>query len=136
MSVDHTLAIESLRSVRPTPAVQPGKRPVQPAADPSVSFDKVLQQELGREPKVRFSGHARQRLLSRNVTLDGSDVRRLEQAVDKAAAKGSRDSLILMDGLVLVVSVTNRTVVTAVDSSSQREGVFTNIDSVVLTPQA
>lgn len=136
MSVDHTLAIESLRSVRPTPAVQPGDRPVQPTADPAVSFDKILRQELGREPKVRFSGHARKRLLSRNVALDGLDVRRLEQAVEKAAAKGSRDSLILMDGLALVVSVTNRTVVTAVESSSQREGVFTNIDSVVLTPQA
>ena len=59
-------------------------------------------------------------------------MRRLETAVDRAQAKGSRDSLILLDDLALVVSVTNRTVVTAVNEASQRERVFTNIDSVVI----
>lgn len=59
-------------------------------------------------------------------------MQRLAGAVDKAAAKGSRDSLVLMDDLALVVSIRNRTVITAVDANSRRGNVFTNIDSVVL----
>jgi len=132
MAVDHTLAIESLRSLQQTPSVQRGNRAVRRSIPPAADFEASLQRALGREPKVRFSGHARNRLASRGVELDGADVRRLEEAVDKAAAKGSRDSLILMDDLALIVSIKNRTVVTAVDNASQREGVFTNIDSVVL----
>jgi flagellar operon protein len=132
MAVDHALVIESLRSLQQAPSVPRNDRPAERPVPPGVDFEASLQQALGREPKVRFSGHARSRLASRGLALGGADVRRLEQAVDKAAAKGSRDSLILMDDLALIVSIKNRTVVTAVDSSSQREGVFTNIDSVVL----
>jgi flagellar operon protein len=68
----------------------------------------------------------------RGVQLDDERMRRLETAVGRAEAKGSRDSLILLDDLALVVSIQNRTVVTAVDEASQKEHVFTNIDSVVI----
>ncbi len=53
--------------------------------------------------------------------------------MDKAAAKGARESLILMDNLALVVSIRNRTVITAVDEKRMKEHVFTNIDSAVIT---
>ena len=57
----------------------------------------------------------------------------LKSAVDKAAQKGARESLILMNNdLALVVSVTNRTVITAMDGASIRDNVFTNIDSAVI----
>ena len=56
---------------------------------------------------------------------------RLNDGVNKADAKGARESLILMDGLAFVVSVPNRTVVTAVDGPDQRGAVFTQIDSAV-----
>ena len=38
-----------------------------------------------------------------------------------------------MDDVAVVVSVTNRTVITAVDRGAMRDHVFTNIDSAVLT---
>ena len=53
-------------------------------------------------------------------------------------AKGARDALLLMPGasrgedLALVVSITHRTVVTAVDGENIHENVFTNIDSAVV----
>ena len=50
----------------------------------------------------------------------------------RAQEKGSRDSLILLDELALVVSVRSRTVVTAMDEASRSDHVFTNIDSVVI----
>lgn len=79
-----------------------------------------------------FSRHATKRIEQRGMDLDAGRMERLERAVGQAAEKGSRDSLILLDELALVVSVQNRTVVTAVDEASRKEHVFTNIDSVVI----
>lgn len=99
------------------------------AADNQPSFDQVLAQELAG---VKFSQHAIQRLSSRNIQLDRGDLAKISGAVDKAAQKGARDSLILMDNLALVVSVKNRTVITAMDGNNIRDNVFTNIDSAVI----
>ncbi|HRV92065.1 MAG TPA: TIGR02530 family flagellar biosynthesis protein [Anaerolineae bacterium] len=101
--------------------------------DQTVSFEDVLKDQLGRSPTVRFSAHAQQRITSRNIDFGGDEAVRLEQAVEKAANKGSRESLILMDDLALIVSIKNKVVITAVDANSRKENVFTNIDSVVLT---
>jgi flagellar operon protein len=57
---------------------------------------------------------------------------RLESAVDKLAAKGARESLVLLDDNAMVVSVRNRTVITALSREQARENVFTNIDSAVI----
>ena len=48
------------------------------------------------------------------------------------AAKGARESLVLMDGLALVVSVANRTVITAVGTDRMTDQIFTNIDSAAV----
>lgn len=57
---------------------------------------------------------------------------RLEGAVDSVARKGGKDSLVLLGDAALVVSVKNRTVVTAMDRAGMRGNVFTNIDSAVI----
>ncbi len=81
---------------------------------------------------LHFSRHAARRIEQRGLALDEGRLERLERAVGQAEAKGAKDSLILLDELALVVSVQNRTVVTAVDEASRKEHVFTNIDSVVI----
>lgn len=115
------------------PVQKPGQAPsTQPSAktpDSGQSFNQVLAQELSG---VKFSQHALQRLSSRNIKLDGGDLAKISGAVDKAAQKGARDSLILMNDLALVVSVKNRTVITAMDGTNIRDNVFTNIDSAVI----
>lgn len=93
------------------------------------AFDKVLQREL---EALKFSKHAQERLASRNITLNEADLSRLQQAVSKAEEKGSQDSLILLRDTAFIVSVRNRTVVTAVDAAAAKENVFTNIDSAVI----
>lgn len=103
--------------------------PSAPRAPQGASFGEILDQK-GRE--LKFSGHAAARLKSRNIELDSQKMAKLADAVDRAAAKGSRDSLVLMDGNAFVVSVKNRTVITAVDEASLKENVFTNIDSAVI----
>ncbi len=115
------------------PVQKPGQgtaaQPSAKGADGQQSFNQVLAQELAG---VKFSQHAIQRLSSRNIKLDGSDLAKISGAVDKAAQKGARDSLILMNDLALVVSVKNRTVITAMDGTNIRDNVFTNIDSAVI----
>jgi flagellar operon protein len=52
--------------------------------------------------------------------------------VDKLAAKGGREAIVMLDTLAVVVSVTNRTVITAVDQDGMKDQVFTNIDSAAI----
>jgi flagellar operon protein len=96
------------------------------------SFAEVLGAKL-QSPPIRFSGHALQRIERRGIRMDDATLARLDGGLDRAAAKGSRDSLVLVDGTAFVVSVPNRTVITAVDPEHMKEQVFTNIDSAVIT---
>lgn len=81
---------------------------------------------------LKVSGHAQARLNSRGIEMDEAAWDRVKGGVDRAAAKGARESLVLMDDVALVVSVKNRTVITAVDKASLKDNVFTNIDSAVI----
>ena len=81
---------------------------------------------------LKISAHAMQRLQSRNITLSSDDMDRMNQMADKAAAKGSKQSLFMMGDTAMVVSIKNRVVITAVDSDSMKDNVFTNIDSAAI----
>ena len=63
--------------------------------------------------------------------MNENNMNRLSSAVDKAQAHGAKESLILMDDLAFVVNVRDRMVVTTVDMNRRKEGVFTQIDTVV-----
>lgn len=69
---------------------------------------------------------------SRGIQLSPEAMNRLEEAVKTVDAKGSRDSLVLLDQTAMVVSVKNSTVVTVVDRDSLKGNVFTNIDSAII----
>lgn len=96
------------------------------------SFAGALQAEVLKQNSVKISAHAQKRLTERNVELSANDQARLEAAVDKIESKGADKSLVLMDNLALLVSARNRVVITAVDSASAKDGVFTNIDSAMI----
>jgi flagellar operon protein len=113
--------------VTPSPAKPGGKTT---AAE--LSFKAVLESNLNKGVGLKFSAHAQDRLASRQIALSPADLQRLEGGVSRAAAKGARESLVVKDDLAFVVSVTNRTVITAVDAASMKGNVFTNIDSAVI----
>lgn len=96
-----------------------------------LSFGQLIEQKLDGEG-LKFSAHAQARMNSRNITLNAQDLARLQQGVAQAAAKGSKESLVLKDNVAFVVSITNNTVITAVDAQSMQGNVFTNIDSAVI----
>ncbi len=81
---------------------------------------------------VSFSKHLSERIDRRKIDLSADKLTRLNEAVDKAAGKGARDSVVLLDNLAFLVSVSNRTVLTAIETEKMKDGVFTNIDSMVV----
>jgi flagellar operon protein len=103
------------------------------AAKSGPSFADTLAQ-AGQQATggLQFSKHALARIERRGIELDPATLGRLSQGVGRAAGKGSRDSLVLVDGTAFVVSVSNRTVITAVGAEHMKDNVFTNIDSAVI----
>ena len=94
-------------------------------------FSAVLREAYAERP-VQFSAHAMRRLTSRGIEPGEEVIAKLNSAVDRADAKGSRESLVLIDSLAFIVAVRNRTVVTAMDIEQLKEDVVTNIDSAVI----
>jgi flagellar operon protein len=102
------------------------------------TFEKALGQVSGnvdlqkvRQP-LKFSAHALQRLQDRKIALDQPTLSKVNSAVDQAASKGVQDTLVLTKDAALIISVKNRTVVTAMDRHSMDGNVFTNIDGAVI----
>jgi len=117
--------------------VKPGGQDIQQPKKPASgqtrdsSFARVLDEKLPTQG-VKFSQHAQERLKSRNIVLSDKDISNLEGAVNNVAQKGGKESLVMMKDAALVVSIKNRTVVTAMDRSQMQGNVFTNIDSAVI----
>lgn len=95
-------------------------------------FSKVLDKQLNTKEEFIISNHAAERLMERNISFNETDMKNINDGINQAAEKGSRDSLILYKDVALVASVRNRTIITAVERNSKENKVFTNIDSVVL----
>lgn len=117
--------------------IQPGRidRVQQPKTTPGNTtespFSKVLDQKIPLQG-VKFSQHAQDRLRARNINFSANDLANLEGAVNSVAQKGGKESLVMMGDSALVVSIKNRTVVTAMDRTQMKGNVFTNIDSAVV----
>jgi flagellar operon protein len=117
------------------PGLAPAGPPAtgRPAADPArggPSFAEVLSSR--QQQPVRFSAHALQRVERRGIDMSPATLGRLNEGVDRAAGKGARASVVFVDATAFVVSVPNRTVITAVDRDHMKQQVFTNIDSAVI----
>jgi flagellar operon protein len=95
------------------------------------TFSEIFAEKLMEQAGIRFSKHAQNRIISRGIKLDESDLGQLKNGMEKAEGKGAKDSLIMVNKVAYVVSIENKTVITAINGSSIKENVFTNIDSAV-----
>jgi len=125
MALDRTIPIGP-QAAATGPAARPANHPGSAAG---ASFQQALQQ-AGQG--VQLSRHAQKRVDSRDLDLDPARLSRLNTAISRAAEKGSRNSVVMLDGLAVVVDVNQRTVITAMNAQEGKERVFTNIDSVVI----
>lgn len=108
---------------------------VVPSKEKGLSFEDILKEKaFGKTEaqELKFSKHAANRLLDRNISLSEDQLQKLNDATSKAGEKGIKESLVLMDSLAFVVNVPNNTVITALDKSETNLNVFTNIDGAVI----
>ncbi|PJI09872.1 MULTISPECIES: TIGR02530 family flagellar biosynthesis protein [Clostridium] len=98
----------------------------------SLDFENILDTSIKEKNQFTLSNHAAERLKLRNIDFNETDMKKINDGINKANEKGSKDCLILYKDVALVTSIKNRTIVTAVDKNSSKGNVFTNIDSVVL----
>lgn len=127
-------AVKIANYQRPVELLEISKRGSKPqAVEPKGgSFKEMFSAELAGGRGVSFSKHASERLFSRGIELSDETLNRIADAIEKADVKGSKETLILTDEAALIVSVKNRTVITAFDRDNLREGVVTSIDSAVI----
>lgn len=124
-----SIPVNNAALIAPIGATPPAAAPRPAAGTPGVPFADVMARQTGG---VTFSGHALARLERRGIQVDQPTMQRLDDGVRRAAGKGSREAVVLVDQTAFVVSVTNRTVITAVGQQHMKDHVFTNIDSAVI----
>ncbi len=95
-------------------------------------FSQILNEKLREEVGIKFSSHAMERIKKRNIVITQKDMKNIEDALKEAERKGAREALFVGDRFSLIVSVKNKTVITAIDEESMKNNIFTNIDSAVI----
>jgi flagellar operon protein len=125
----HNPALIPPGAIAPSPLDIAAQKPAATKPLQGPAFGDVLAEKTAQ---VQFSGHALQRVRRRGIEVDAGTLQRLQSGVDRAAGKGARESVVFVDSTAFVVSVRNRTVITAVDRDHMKDHVFTNIDSAVI----
>ena len=97
-----------------------------------LSFQEILARQTKSADEVKFSKHAVNRLADRGINLSENQLERLNEGTNKASAKGSKESLVIVDQMAFIVNIPNNTVVTAMNQREAAENVFTNIDGAVI----
>lgn len=95
------------------------------------SFGEVLD-NINKNDELKFSKHAKKRIQDRDIELSTNQISKINEALEKAKAKGVKDALILMQDKAIIASVKNKTIVTITDYQTLNENVFTNIDGAVI----
>ncbi|MGO4542680.1 TIGR02530 family flagellar biosynthesis protein [Paenibacillus sp. 2TAB19] len=120
-----TMKIGHLFPVKSTPLV-PSKTAASRGSQ-STEFRDMLDAKV-----LKFSHHAELRMQQRGIKLQPESLTKIMNAVEDAASKGAKDSLIVFRDIAMIVNVPSRTVVTALDGGQMQSNVFTQIDSAVI----
>lgn len=104
-----------------------------PNTNNAIRFDDILKskEQINQSYELKFSKHANERLVSRNIDLSKEQLERLLNGANLARQKGIKESLVMVDDLAFIVNVKHNVVVTAVKDTE--DSVFTNIDGAVIS---
>ncbi|KAI7251669.1 hypothetical protein KC345_g11552, partial [Hortaea werneckii] len=94
------LTIGQLYPASVPPSVLQRQQSVKSSVNSEASFESVLQKNM-----LKFSNHAAKRLEQRGIELGSRQLDQISNAVDKAAAKGSKESLILLKDMALITKL-------------------------------
>ncbi|RJE86756.1 flagellar biosynthesis protein [Paenibacillus sp. 1011MAR3C5] len=123
-----SMKIGHLYPIRTAPLqLDKAARGQQGKAPSSTEFRDLLESQV-----LKFSHHAEMRMEQRGIQLQPESLTQIMRAVDDAASKGAKDSLIVFKDIAMIVNVPTRTVVTAMDGKQMQSNVFTQIDSAII----
>lgn len=117
--------------IHQTPSHQALQIPTTPKAKPTVqglNFNSILKEQQ----ELKVSKHASDRLQERNIQLNDTQWKIINEKVTEAKEKGVTDSLVVMNNAALLVSAKNNTVVTAMNLDEASNRIFTNINGTIL----
>lgn len=97
----------------------------------NISFSKVFS-NIKEKEDIKFSKHAKNRLIDRNMSMTSIDIEKLDKAFEKAEMKGVSDALIMVDKNIYIANIESKTIITALEEKDLNERVFTNIDGAVI----
>lgn len=97
----------------------------------SQNFEGLLKEKL-TESKVEFSKHAKDRTQQRGIEVSNTLMDSINEAVNKASEKGSKDVVIIGKEGAFIVNVQNKVIVTSMSVEEMKNNIFTNIDSAVI----
>lgn len=80
------------------------KKPLSYSSANANKFAEVLENQK-RYMEVKFSTHAQERLKQQNINITSQEISMINEATKKAEIKGSKESLILLKDLALVVNI-------------------------------
>ncbi|BEU87168.1 TIGR02530 family flagellar biosynthesis protein [Selenomonas sp. TAMA-11512] len=126
---DMNMDILRIRSQKPVFPAHPVRSGNVSTAVESPAFANLFDEAKNR---VAFSEHAKARMEARHIDFSEEDLTKLDATVGKMAEKGAKEALILLNDVALVVSIKNRTVITAMDGKNAKDNIFTNIDSAAI----
>lgn len=95
-------------------------------------FASMMQERLQQTEGVQFSKHAENRIKQRGINMSEDVMANLNLAVERARAKGAKDTVIIGSEGAFIVNVPNNIVVTTISEQEMKNNIFTNIDSAVL----
>ncbi|HET7522131.1 MAG TPA: TIGR02530 family flagellar biosynthesis protein [Bacillales bacterium] len=119
---------QGLHRLHPAPQIRSNEKSVQTNS----AFDNLLRQEMGPTPGLKVSKHAQERLIERNIEIDGKKWQAIENQMNAARKKGVTDSVVITDRSVLIVNTKNNTVITAMGRDEASAHIFTNINGTIV----
>ncbi len=97
-----------------------------------VEFEHMFKEQLNKSGGIQFSKHAQERAVQRGVEITGTLLDNLNNAVEKARAKGIKDVVIIGKQEAFIINTTKNIVVTTMTGQEMQNNVFTNIDGAVI----
>jgi len=96
-------------------------------------FNRIVQELNQLQSKeLKLSSHAQERIRTRQIEMNQKKMDTLGEVADEAGKKGAKNTLAMVGTDAFILSVKDKTIVTAMKEEEMESRFFTNIDSVYI----
>jgi len=112
--------------------IQKQSKRIQKGVDQS-DFNKLVQELNQKQSQgLKVSSHAQERIKTRNIEMSQKRLDTLGEVADEAGKKGAKNTLAMFGTDAFILSVKDKTIVTAMKEEEMESRFFSNIDSVYI----